>query len=475
MAMNCPKCNQPLENGALYCPACGDRFASTAQKARVKYVLNNVRSIPAYKTKSPLFIISSICFTLLFLIQLIPWLSDVFDQITDLPDSMLLLMISMTVGALPVLFMLLSVIGMWKSVAAKNGTDASGALSMASTYDAYCSVIATLFIVLFAISAGIDILFIFAQQGENMFDSSENFIMLSSSLGVVVFIFGTIITLTAMIKNIFSNRRSFFRSLSYASDTGKYSRESAPVVGSYILGGFLILVALFAVIATGALADLIVELSDTIGLSDAAEMLDISAPTFISTMFYALVGTLALQASLSGVYYILSAVWMGLVHQAQLAGVKAVNKETSTLARIDEATQSLIAQREAEIRRAREAALRAQEQQKKEAEEAAKRAQAAAQEQQQRMMLQMMQMMQANGMNIANMTQNAAAAAVAAATAANAATTATEPTSAPAPAPAPAPAVEPAPVVEAAPTVEAAPAEEPTPAPEQPTPPTPAE
>ena len=161
--MNCPKCNQPLENGALYCPACGDRFASTAQKARVKYVLNNVRSIPAYKTKSPLFIISSICFTLLFLFQLIPWLSDVFDQITDLPDSMLLLMISMTVGALPVLFMLLSVIGMWKSVAAKNGTDASGDLSMASTYDAYCSVIATLFIVLFAISAGINILFIFAQ------------------------------------------------------------------------------------------------------------------------------------------------------------------------------------------------------------------------------------------------------------------------------------------------------------------------
>lgn len=401
--MNCTKCNAVIEDGALYCEACGNQIAVNEQKAKVNAAYANNKGIIVKQLKSPIFLVVAILFSVIFAGQIVSMFSGGIFGILS--------------GILPFIFMLIATIGLWKGYAAKDPAAASSALLKASIFDAYTRVMHTISIVLLYILGVLSfILAIFGAVAAGSAASSMGANDAGSSLLgggivtaiVILVVFGIIITIVTIFKNIYANRRAYFKILAHTAETGNYPEVKVPVIGSYILGGFDVLSGIFPVILAisgGALIDALFGdlLASLGGLGDVVN-------TILATMLVSLAIS-GVSSLVSGGYLVLSAVWMSLVHKAELANKDAVAIECARLEEIEAATKDamFLAEKkrrdeEDAKRRAAEAERAAAEAEKAAAEEKARQAQIAMQEQQQQMMqMMMMQMMQANGMNMANM------------------------------------------------------------------------
>ena len=391
--MNCTKCNAVLEDGALFCETCGDQIAVNEQKAKVNRALANNKDLIVKQLKSPIFLIVSILFSVMFVGQIGSMISGgIFGIISSI---------------LPFIFMLIATIGLWKGYAAKNTEAASSALLKASIFDAYTRVMHTISIVLLYI-VGILAFVITLISGlaaggaaSEMGADEAGGALLGGGIVtaiVILVVFAIIITRVTIFKGIYAKRRAYFKLLANTAETGNYTAAKAPVVGSYILGGFDVLSAIFPIVM--AISGKVI--IDALFGEFLAELGGFA--TIVDTILDAFIGGAiisGLSSLVSGGYLILSAVWMANVHKAEMANKAAVVAECARLEELEAATRDAMAMAERKKKDEEQARLRAIEAERLAAEEKSRQAQAAMQEQQQQMMqMMMMQMMQANGMNM---------------------------------------------------------------------------
>lgn len=412
--MNCTKCNATLADEAIYCAECGDQFAVNAQRAKVGEAFAKTKTILVNQTKHPIFLVVAILFSVMFASQVITMFSGGISGIFS--------------GILPFIFMLLATIGLWKTYAAKEAAPLEASLRSASIYDAYTSVMYTIYIVLLSIFGAITAIIMLlggklvsdqvsdigaqaqAQTGSDMgagevADSAMSFGIVAAI--VVIVVFAIAITIVALFKSIYKKRRMYFKALAETAATGKYAPAKAPVIGSYIVGGATALGAIFPfalAFAGDAIADAL--FADVLlGLGDVGKTIMDLIKTMLSdaTASFAVSGILSLVI---GGYLVLSAVWMDMTHKAEASNRDLIKSECATLDAIEMATKDAIFAAEKQKRDA-EAAI------KKAEEDEAKKAQADFSAQQQQIMrMMMMQMMQQNGINpddVASMVANAEA------------------------------------------------------------------
>ena len=386
--MNCTKCSHPLQEGEVFCKQCGYQFAVAEQKEKIAAAKGKTKGVLAAHLHSVIFLIFTICFTVMFV-------TSTISMFTGDPAAIV-------AGILPFIFMLIAVIGLWKCYSVKSADDVHKAsLKKASIFDAYTRVMYTISIVIASIATAIIavLLFVAGEFVSEMLGSEE--LASGGIITAVVFILvmAVVITFISIYRSIYANRRLFFLGLDRTAATGDYVINRAPVVGSWFIGICGVLSAIPTLTLSLAGPALITGLVNSI----APELAEAINP-MIESMFSGLVVT-SISGIITGAYYILSAIWMSKVHKAEVAVQVEVATETARLAEIEEATSEAVTQYEIEKRRIEEEKARALEAERKAAEFEAQKKQNAMQEQQQMMMQMMMQqMMQQQG--FANMMNN---------------------------------------------------------------------
>lgn len=344
--MHCTRCNAPLEEGALYCKACGTQHAVLQQRAKVEEIAANIKGLIITKLKSPVFLVTAILFTLMFVGQIASMFTGGIGGFFG--------------GILPFIFMLIATIGLWKGYAAKAAADASAALRKASIYDAYIRVLYTISIVLTGISAFLCIILVAAggQLVSGLLASSGLVEEGASAPGgivaivIVAVIFIIVITVISIFRGVYAKRRAYFLTLAQTVETGSYTAPKAPVVGSYVIGGFSVLGAIptitFATASQALLSGLIDGMAADLG--EIGALLQTALASAMSGLVISSISSL-----IAGSYMILSAVWMAKVHKAEMANAAAAVAEQARLVEIEDATREAMATEEAKKRADEEA------------------------------------------------------------------------------------------------------------------------
>ena len=335
--MNCTKCNAPLQEGDLFCKACGYQHAVNEQAEKLAQAKANTKGIIVSQFRTTIFLVFTICFTAMFASFVISMFSGGIWGIFS--------------SALSFIFMLIAMIGLWKCYAAKETTNVSDVLQQASIYDAYQRVMATVSIVLQAVACGIlALVVLFAGSALSEYIGSEEGLM-GGVIGaiIVVIIFGITITITALLKTVYKNRRLYFMTLSKSAETGEYKATKAPVIGSYILGGYSVLGSIFPIVI-GALGSTIVKALFDV-LSEVADLgaYEGELAALMSTIISALV-IAGISQLVSGAYYILSALWMANVHTAEVKNNELIESAAAALAETQDRTRVAFVHYEAEAK-----------------------------------------------------------------------------------------------------------------------------
>ena len=146
--MNCKQCNQQIAEDALFCKNCGYQEPLEAQKAKVAQAKYKLKNVFIGQTHLPLFLIFTICFTVMAVSQVINTLTGGLWGFLG--------------GILPTIFMIIATVGLWKCYTAKDNATLAGAFNNASIYDAYQRVMYTISIVLTSIFGSLGIILVFA-------------------------------------------------------------------------------------------------------------------------------------------------------------------------------------------------------------------------------------------------------------------------------------------------------------------------
>ena len=324
--MNCNQCNSALEDDALYCPVCGDQFAANNQKTRVNDAFAKTRNIVSKQSKSPVFLAVAILFTVITATQMFAVLRGGIG------------------GILPLVFMIIGTIGFWGCYMAKNYKSLAASLRKASIYDAYIRVLHTVGAVLLSIvgvlSAVSVLLIALLGEGIASFMGFGKGSELVSSIGIataiVVFVvFAIIIAVVLIFRGIYAKRRKYFLALSETVETCNYAATKAPVKGSYILGGFNLISAIFsiglALSARSIVSDTFAPMLPEFGLTESVDAL---IATFTSSLAVSGVSSI-----ISGAYLILSALWMFNVHKEEAANKDVLIAECARLEEIEKAVR----------------------------------------------------------------------------------------------------------------------------------------
>ncbi len=378
--MFCKKCGTQLDENAVVCTNCRDAFAVNAQKQKIGAISAQQRDVMLKRMNGPLMLVMAICFSVVLLCTLI--------------NAILGGIFSILSAILPLVFMIIATVGLWKCVAAKSGSDIAGTMNKASIYDAYQRVMMTIVQVLLWIFFGIITIAIFVV--------TEDVTDVLSGYGFYIFtvVYGGFIAIVTVLKNIYAGRREYFIAVGNAYKKGEYNLHSVPTFGSYVLATFQLLSVVPALLLSRLsviLGDYMDEMLGSLGEFDAGEIVD--------TIMGGLATSILLSAILglaTGLYYIFSAIWMSSVHSGEAALRKQILAERSVLGSLETKTKDVLDQIDRQKRREEAERQQKIEDERKAAELEAKKAQADIQNQQQMMMQMMMQQMIKNGINVSN-------------------------------------------------------------------------
>ena len=331
--MNCKKCNFPMEEGALYCKKCDYSAPLEAQEQKVLKMKNDARNIVLNFCQNPLFLVCAILFSsILFLNALSTFLIFGMDM-------------EYAIGAFLsetpyIIFMTLTVVGMWQSFAANDKSNLRGSLKRVSLYDAFLNVVFIIVLILFLLAACI-----------GLFTPGYGTAVGAKVILIFVYV-PIIIALCSFSRAVCKDRRDYFLSLIVYSESAIYTSYKSPVVGSIIVGS-LLATAGFAFVAIPDLADFFY---DYIRIDSG----------LINLFMLCLCGS-------CGAFYICSGVWMSSVHNAILDAKFKRQDEEAVLSDIKNKIKESKADYQREINLAEMRAKQAKEalelQRKKEAEE----------------------------------------------------------------------------------------------------------
>ena len=406
--MNCKKCNHPQEANELFCKECGYPAPLQEQKEKVSQLKERSTGVLIGQSHSPLFLVFTICFSVMLL--------------TFVASSVLGGIVSIISAILPLIFMIIATIGLWKSFAAKDGDTLGASLKSASIYDGYQSVMATISFIAMIVLSGLIVIALII-SGSAAFEHMGSDVGSALILYYVIVIISlvAVIVVLGIIKNFYKSRREYFLGLKIFAETGTYVSSKAPVAGSIVIGAFLGISAIGSIFSSALMGSMIYDLFDMIEgmgvpmeeLGDATYMLEGALSGM--TLVYIVSGLANLA---SAAYYICSGIWLGSTHKALQAYCVERSGEEAKLVDLEKKTKAAVTahQRAKELAalREKEAAEEAERQRQQEEEEERKRkleaeeaerqrqreadaaAQRQAQSQQQMMMQMMMQQMMAN-------------------------------------------------------------------------------
>lgn len=357
--MNCKKCNNLILEGDAFCKKCGEPSPLKLQKDKIEKLKERQRNLLSEKTHSPLFLCIAIFFSAMTLAKVSNLLCGNFSVLLES------------------IFMIIATVGFWCCCGAKDNHKLAGAMRHASIHDAFIRVIYTIRMVVasigvvlaaglcFAVAAGASSI-----QIEELEGLSESLPSVFITIGIIFLVAGAVgIVIVGLFRAVYANRRAFFLSLSSFADTGIYTAKKAPVFGSFLFGGVwvingvsnifsAVMIAKSAAAAVAAIAEVLglgqyigVDMSglgedyesmkrllEMIGLDsfitvDESGLMNtigqyigeyISSVTSVLTTAYAIMGVTTL---LTGVYFIISAIWMKSVHNDASALRNEIDRE----------------------------------------------------------------------------------------------------------------------------------------------------
>ncbi len=329
--MYCPKCGAQIADYSLFCDKCNSRFEVEEQKKRLDKAVENQKNVLYEHFKKPMFLWMSILATALMAMLLLDLFLALcpFANIDSLYDVFVLLFGAVLISALPMTFMVISLVGHWQGYAAKKGDNLSKAVRNMSVYDSFLRISLIIVLVTSALPCimmmfafGIMVLadISFVAEWETSAMSIFGFLLLVFMV-VMLIVFMALIFVPCVFGFIgYSKRVKYLRALSDAAERGEYRVKKAYTGWSYALGGLSI--------ALGILLSVMI-LSE--GLTDTI--------SDIESMIYALISfAFFVTAVLAGTYYILSAYWLGALHRAAQKAQEEVDAQRDRLAYLEAQT-----------------------------------------------------------------------------------------------------------------------------------------
>ena len=381
--MNCKRCNHPMENDALFCHHCEYSQKLEEQRERYDRLKADRGRVVLNKCHSLLFLVFTIMFTAMTACFVV---SAVLGGILSIMGA-----------GLPLVFMIIATVGLWKCYSAKSRDQLADSLKTASIYDGYINVL--LFIGFIVVSiAFFVVLALLGKAGNETLSGVGGFV---DALVIYLLVAGAWIA----IKSWYERRRKIFVSLKVYCDGGEYTLEYPPMVGSIILGAYFIFSALSTIIFASLMEYFIGEIFDLAGdLGAIGDVIGAFEDAMVGMSLGTIIG--GMSNILLGVYCILSGIWMSLVHRDVLCEIRETQEEKEAFFDLEKRTNHLISNHRESLKAEENRRLQAEKEAKQArveaeriAEEEAKKERAAKEEQQMLMMNAMMQQMMAqNGM-----------------------------------------------------------------------------
>ncbi len=340
--MNCDKCGSPLLDGELFCKECGYEYAYQKQREKLHKAEEKQRSLIKDHCHTKLFLILSICLTV--------------TAITNLSSAFIGGVFTIFTSLLPTIFMIVTVIGLWISYFAKTDEALEKGLKKVYAYDSYQKVMIDIIIVIAIIIFSIVTFTIIGSCTtlNSMTDSSDatgpSFITWIIALVIV----GAIAGILTPFKNIYISRIDFVKAMKQSVSSGKHYPLYFSKRGSYAIGIIIMIPAVLGIILSSLMSQALSGLDSIIGdLTGSTEMGDFtdlsgilgsvlggisdSANTIVASTIVSNVSELCF-----GLYFILSANWMGSMQEAYIHANKICEQERASLAEVDRDTRRAI-------------------------------------------------------------------------------------------------------------------------------------
>ncbi len=301
-----------MEDGELICKDCGYEAPLMEAREKLAFLKNKHENSVLSSARSSLFVGSLICFVLMTVGAL---LNAVQGNL---------------IGVLPVVFMILSLVGMWKSLRAKDNSELAPTLKSASLFDAYnmviCRILAAASLI---VSIPCAIAMLVLKDREEM----SGFAELLNVGGIALIVFGVAAFVVCLLFSlVYTNRRKYFLALSEFAEKTVYSRTKAPTVGSWVIGIFTAIGGLGSFLGSLVSAAMLSAFASL--MEKAAGMVEIPGAELILPVIDAMAGAFAAGLIFSaisqiamGIYYITSAVWMSRAHMGIMATGSFVDHE----------------------------------------------------------------------------------------------------------------------------------------------------
>ena len=331
--MKCEKCGKPLLAEELFCKECGHEQAYHDQRKVLVAAEEKRKNFIKRKCHSPLFLIMAICFTIITVFNI--------------------------ANIIPAIFMIITTVGLWRCYAAKSDETLVKGLKNMKAFDMYTRVC---YYIVMGIYSLFFVLFLFSTIGScatvnSQIESSEVTTAALVSCLIALVVYGIVVGIIELFCSIYKHRLDFLDVLKISVLNGTQYALSFSKVGSYFIGITLILPGIVSIIlsiissitmggAMGGLDAIIIPLIESLDLGSDIEPL-LEMITFLFSGAGSFIGILvAILANLGsiafGLYYILSAEWMGSARDEGLIVIKRAEDEKKKLAEIEKETRRQI-------------------------------------------------------------------------------------------------------------------------------------
>ena len=309
--MNCKQCGNPVDENKLVCQSCGYQGPLMEEREKLDELREKKRNLVGTMVKKPTFLAFAIAISVAAVIHIINILRGDVS------------------GLIEAVFMGISAVGLWSCYLAKDNGAIPGALRNASLYDAYNRIIYTVLAVVDVAVFGLIavVLFVLSADKSGTLSNSSDTVTV---IAVMALIAGAIsVAIKLLFRLVYKKRRDYFLELGKFVESGSYTANKPSPVGSYVIG---VLSALGGLSSLGTsllattLTDIIMNIfSSLVPSSEIAELLPLIETMLMATFSGLVIGAISKLAS--GLYYILSAVWMTSVHEEACAVNSAIDHQ----------------------------------------------------------------------------------------------------------------------------------------------------